>query len=133
MTDPEKARMLKALLRAQKEGYGGILPSGTIVDRREHPEALPIPKNSLMGIPDPQPVDDQNINLLPCPFCGSEAEITDESLRDNPESWYFAWCENRKECSAWLAAASPEAVAKKWNRRTALSDESAPSDPSESP
>lgn len=34
-------------------GYGGVLPSGEIVDRREHPEASPIPSNPSMGVPAP--------------------------------------------------------------------------------
>lgn len=58
------------------------------------------------------------VRLLPCPFCGSEAEITDESQPDRPESWFFGWCKNRTDCNSWLAAESPEAVASKWNRRT---------------
>ena len=55
--------------------------------------------------------------LLPCPFCGTEAEITDESQPNRPKSWFFAWCKNRPECNAWLAASSPEKVAEKWNSR----------------
>lgn len=58
------------------------------------------------------------VRLLPCPFCGSEAEITDESQPDRPKSWFFAWCKNRPDCNAWLAASSPKAVAEIWNRRT---------------
>lgn len=61
---------------------------------------------------------DDLVRLLPCPFCGSEAEITDESMPDRPKSWFFAWCKNRPDCNSWLAASSPEAVAEKWNRRT---------------
>lgn len=60
MSDPEKARRLTALLQAQKEGYGGILPSGTIVDRRETPGARPIAKNSLLGIPEPISLEGQD-------------------------------------------------------------------------
>lgn len=57
------------------------------------------------------------VQLLPCPFCGSEAEITDESQPDRPKSWFFAWCKNRRNCNSWLADGSPSEVAKKWNRR----------------
>lgn len=55
--------------------------------------------------------------LFACPFCGEEAEITDESQPNRPKSWFFAWCKNRPECNSWLAAESPEKVAKKWNKR----------------
>lgn len=37
-------------------GYAGVMPNGNIVDRREHPEAMPIPKNSLLGVPKPKVV-----------------------------------------------------------------------------
>lgn len=57
------------------------------------------------------------VQLLPCPFCGSEAEITDESMPDRPKSWFFARCKDWKGCCAWLAAGSPEKVAEKWNLR----------------
>lgn len=63
--------------------------------------------------------EERLVRLLPCPFCGYKAEITDESQPDRPKSWFFAWCENRPECNAWLAASSPEDVAGKWNRRAA--------------
>ena len=35
-------------------GYAGILPNGNIVDRRERPEAIPVQKNSMFGIPEPK-------------------------------------------------------------------------------
>lgn len=57
-------------------------------------------------------------NLLPCPFCGSSAEVTDESQPKRPKSWFFAWCKNRDGCNSWLADKSPEDVAKKWNTRS---------------
>lgn len=38
------------------EGYGGVLGNGNIVDRREHPTAIPIPKNSLLGVPEPKAI-----------------------------------------------------------------------------
>lgn len=43
-------------LEMSKSGYGGILPDGRIVDRREHPEAIPFQQNSLMGIPAPKTI-----------------------------------------------------------------------------
>ena len=61
---------------------------------------------------------DALVLLLPCPFCGSEAEVTDESQPKRPKSWFFAWCKNRDGCNSWLADKSPEDVAKKWNTRS---------------
>ena len=37
-----------------KSGYGGVMPNGNIVDRREHPEAVPIMGNPWLGIPEPE-------------------------------------------------------------------------------
>lgn len=67
--------------------------------------------------PDSPIGSDALVLLLPCPFCGSEAEITDESQPKRPKSWFFAWCKNRDGCNSWLADKSPENVAKKWNTR----------------
>ena len=40
-------------LEISKSGYAGVLPNGNIVDRREHPEAMPIEKNNMFEIPKP--------------------------------------------------------------------------------
>lgn len=37
-----------------QSGYAGCNRNGQIVDRREHPEAVPVAKNSLFGIPEPK-------------------------------------------------------------------------------
>lgn len=37
-------------------GYAGILPNGNIVDRREHPSAVPVQENKMFGIPPPKPL-----------------------------------------------------------------------------
>jgi|GEM_PF-1170570 len=44
-----------------QSGYAGVLPNGNIVDRREHPNAVPVQKNSLFNIPLPKKLtqDDQ--------------------------------------------------------------------------
>lgn len=34
-----------------QSGFAGILSNGNIVDRRKHPEAIPVQENSLFGIP----------------------------------------------------------------------------------
>ena len=47
---------LQQVLKITKAGYAGVMPSGTIVDRREFPNATPIPENSFMGIPKPKSV-----------------------------------------------------------------------------
>ncbi len=40
-----------------KSGYAGVLPgTGMIVDRREHPEAIPVPRNDYFGIPEPKEI-----------------------------------------------------------------------------
>lgn len=35
-------------------GFAGVLSNGNIVDRRYHPEAIPIQKNSVFGVVDPK-------------------------------------------------------------------------------
>lgn len=37
-------------------GYGGVNRAGNIVDRRKFPDAVPIAKNSMFGIPEPLPI-----------------------------------------------------------------------------
>lgn len=37
-------------------GYAGILSTGEIVDRRKHPEAIPIQENKMFGIPPVKPL-----------------------------------------------------------------------------
>lgn len=39
-----------------KSGYAGILPNGNIVDRRQHPEAIPCQENSLFNTPKPKDI-----------------------------------------------------------------------------
>jgi hypothetical protein len=47
---------LADIMKANREGYAGILPNGNIVDRRIHPNAMPIPENKMMNIPKPNKV-----------------------------------------------------------------------------
>ncbi len=42
-----------------ESGYAGVLPNGMIVDRRKQPEAIPVQKNSLLGIPEPKDLEEQ--------------------------------------------------------------------------
>ena len=40
-------------------GYAGIMPgTGAIVDRRKHPEAMPVPENRYLGIPAPKEIQE---------------------------------------------------------------------------
>ena len=54
--DEEKLNLLLKTLEISKSGYAGILPNGNIVDRREHPEAMPIEKNEMFEIPKPKEI-----------------------------------------------------------------------------
>ena len=50
-------KKLKYLLRIQQivaDGYGGVLPNGNVVDRRDHPSAIPILKNDYLCVPEPK-------------------------------------------------------------------------------
>lgn len=54
-----KQSNLKALLFVNeiiKSGYAGVMPNGNIVDRREHPNAIPLQKNSIFNTPELKPV-----------------------------------------------------------------------------
>ncbi len=34
-------------------GFAGVLATGTMVDRREHPDAIPLQRNATLDIPEP--------------------------------------------------------------------------------
>lgn len=58
-TPAERKDRLDFLLKSIdiiQSGYGGILPTGTIVDRRIYPTAVPIQENKLFGIPKPKEI-----------------------------------------------------------------------------
>jgi hypothetical protein len=63
----EKGRedMIK-VMEINDSGYAGCDRNGNIVDRREHPEAVPVQKNRLLGIPEPKlwPIDPSAPNSL---------------------------------------------------------------------
>lgn len=42
--------------KTKLSGYAGVLKDGSIVDRRIHPEAMPMQANAHLGIPEPKPV-----------------------------------------------------------------------------
>lgn len=49
-----RIRKLLKIVEISQDGYAGMLPNGNIVDRREFPNAIPVQKNSLFGIPTPK-------------------------------------------------------------------------------
>lgn len=56
MTPGEKLGALLAKKAAIESGYGGVLSTGEIVDRRQHPNAIPLQENPHLGTPAPKPV-----------------------------------------------------------------------------
>lgn len=72
---PEEQAKVDALLEIaaiSKSGYGGVLPNGNIVDRRNHPEATPIAKNSMFGVPEPIKIVKLNCMVCEKEFWGKE-------------------------------------------------------------
>lgn len=67
-------------------------------------------------------------NLLPCPFCGSEAKIFDcdwSQISDSNEVTYSPGCTNY-DCIAYGNIANydtPEEAAKAWNKRVGENNE----------
>lgn len=50
-----RVKELRKQLEINKSGYAGVNRMGQIVDRRKDPAAVPIPENSLLGVPAPKP------------------------------------------------------------------------------
>lgn len=44
------------IVEINDSGYAGITKTGQIVDRREHPDAVPVQENRLLGVPKPKPL-----------------------------------------------------------------------------
>ena len=44
------------IFKINKSGYAGVLSNGNIVDRRKHPEAIPVQENKLLEIPKPKKI-----------------------------------------------------------------------------
>ena len=53
LIDAGREDLVKAF-EVSKSGFAGVLPNGNIVDRREHPEAIPVQENSMFGVPKPK-------------------------------------------------------------------------------
>jgi hypothetical protein len=63
LTEEVKTRLKAAgredLIKAMEindSGFAGVTKTGQIVDRREYPDATPVPENELLGIPKPKPL-----------------------------------------------------------------------------
>jgi hypothetical protein len=56
MINAEDAEKLASLIAS---GYAGVLPDGKIVDRREHPSAVPIQKNTMLNVPAPKSAEEE--------------------------------------------------------------------------
>lgn len=52
----ERAKLLMAGVELSRSGYAGVLPNGNIVDRRNFPDAIPMQKNSQLGVPEPKKI-----------------------------------------------------------------------------
>jgi hypothetical protein len=58
------------ILEINESGYAGILSNGNIVSRLQYPDAIPVPQNSLMGIPKPKRLKKDIHSELVCTECG---------------------------------------------------------------
>jgi len=61
MTEENKKKLILAgrpdlveLIELNQSGYAGVDRNGTIVDRRKHIDAIPVPENSLLGVAKPR-------------------------------------------------------------------------------
>jgi len=39
-------------LRVKAAGFAGVTKTGMLVDRRDHPDAIPVQRNTLLGVPE---------------------------------------------------------------------------------
>lgn len=70
----EKGREdLIEVMEINDSGYAGVMPNGNIVDRRKHPEAIPVQENRMLGIPKPLPVNREEAFDY-CPSCGGSGQ-----------------------------------------------------------
>lgn len=61
-TDTEKVTRLRAFQEeVVAKGFAGCGKNGTLVDRREHPDAVPVAENPHLGIPKPKPWPDPKL------------------------------------------------------------------------
>lgn len=57
MTKEQALENMKWIKELNASGYSGCDANGTIVDRRERPDAIPVQANSMFGVVDPKPID----------------------------------------------------------------------------
>ena len=57
ISNEEKLKELRKIVELNKTGYAGVLPNGNIVDRREHPEAIPVQENPMFGVVKPKDIE----------------------------------------------------------------------------
>lgn len=55
-TAKEALREARWLIEVRNAGYLGMAENGALVDRRKYPDAIPIPKNESLNVPEPKPV-----------------------------------------------------------------------------
>lgn len=71
--------------------YGGVSPSGAIVDRREFPEAVPMQKNDMLGIPEAKEISPTPIYPT-IKVTEKEKSIKFETiLRKNKNGIWYKW------------------------------------------
>ena len=56
-----REQQIRQLLHLSKTGYAGVMPDGSIVDRRKHPNAIAMDKNTMLGVPEPKRVSSINL------------------------------------------------------------------------
>ena len=55
MTSEERIAEMLKIHEVVKNGYAGVeRGTGMIVDRREHPDAIPMQANRMLGVPEPR-------------------------------------------------------------------------------
>ena len=55
-SDRARIALLNKTMEVIKSGFAGVLSNGNIVDRREYPDAMPIPANPMFNTPEPKQI-----------------------------------------------------------------------------
>lgn len=103
----------KEAIELSKTGYAGVNTLGQIVDRRTHPNAVPMQANSMYGVPAPLEVKNSDFNpstlgedvftkcQVPAKSCDchkhSSFIVYDKWTKHVPdETGYYWWCNESK-------------------------------------